>query len=226
MAAHGLDPALVHARMERMYRPQRAIYDLTRKFYLLGRDPLVDSIPARPGQRLLEIGCGTGRNLVRLGRRCPGVLLCGVEPARSMLELAARRLARRGFADRARLAYATAETLEPLRELGVEAFDHVLASYCLSIIEEPLPALERAVDLLVPGGTLHLVDFGPMDRLPSWAARAMRAWLARFGVRHRPEVRAELARGAAAGEGRLEARTIAGGYALTLRFTRAALAAA
>ena len=44
MAGTHLDPALVHARMERMYRPQRHIYDLTRRWYLLGRDRLLDAL--------------------------------------------------------------------------------------------------------------------------------------------------------------------------------------
>lgn len=220
MASRSLDPNLVHARMERMYRPQRLIYDLTRKWYLSGRDRLVDSIAARRGERVLEIGCGTGRNLVRLGRRCPGVLLCGVEPARSMLERAERQLAGAGLAPRARLVYGTAETIEPMRDFGVDGFDHVLASYCLSIIDDPLPALERALAALVPGGTLYVVDFGSMERLPGRAAAAMRAWLARFGVRHRPEVREALRRRAGAGEGRLEEAEIARAYAEILRFSR------
>lgn len=219
MATSSLDPADVHARMERMYRPQRHIYDLTRKGYLLGRDRLLDAIEAAPGARLLEIGCGTGRNLVRLGRRLPGVLLCGVEPSRSLHATAARALARNGLEGRARLAYATAETLDPLRDLGVPAFDHVVLSYCLSIIPDPLPALERAIAVLVPGGRLHLVDFGPMDGMPAAAAAVLRAWLERFGVRHRPEVAVELRRRAARGEGRLEEERLAGGYAELRRFT-------
>jgi S-adenosylmethionine-diacylgycerolhomoserine-N-methlytransferase len=221
MATRPFDPADVHDRMERMYRPQRHVYDLTRKWYLLGRDPLLDGIEARPGQRLLEIGCGTGRNLVRLGRRLPGVLLCGVEPARSMLATAAAALRRHGLAGRARLAYGTAQALDPARDLGVEAFDHVVLSYCLSIIERPLPALERAIEVLAPGGVLHLVDFGPMDGMPPWAAAGLRAWLERFGVHHRPEVGIELRRRAARGEGRLEETELAGGYAELRRLTLA-----
>lgn len=213
MATRPFDPAEVHDRMERMYRPQRHIYDLTRKWYLLGRDRLLDGIEAEPGACLLEIGCGTGRNLVRLGRRLPGVLLCGVEPSRSLLETAARTLVRHRLDGRARLVYGTAEILDPVRDFGVEAFDHVVSSYCLSIIERPLPALERAIRALAPGGVLHLVDFGPMDGLPRWAAAAMRAWLDRFGVRHRPEVWVELGRRAARGESRLERSRLAGGYA-------------
>ncbi len=226
MAGQTFDPALVHERMEKMYRPQRRIYDLTRKGYLLGRDRLLDSIAAPPGTRILEIGCGTGRNLVRLGRRLPGVLLCGVEPARSMLETAEAALARAGFAGRTRLAYATAESLDAERQLGARAFEHVVLSYCLSIVPEPLAALDRALDLLAPGGTLHLVDFGPMEGLPGWARAAMCAWLDRFGVRHRPEVAVELHRRAAHGEGRLEAESIAGGYAEVFRFARPGAAAA
>lgn len=219
MASRTLDPNLVHARMERMYRPQRLIYDLTRKWYLLGRDRLLDGITAPPGARILELGCGTGRNLVRLGRRLPGVLLCGVEPARSMLEVAERKLARAGLSPRARLAYATAESLQAEGDLGAAAFEHVVLSYCLSIVDAPLPVLERAVALLAPGGTLHIVDFGPMDGLPGWARAALCAWLDRFGVRHRPEVALALRERAARGESRLEEERLAGGYAELRRFT-------
>ena len=47
-------------RMDRMYRPQRYIYDLTRKPYLLGRDRLIAGLAAPDGGTILEIGCGTG----------------------------------------------------------------------------------------------------------------------------------------------------------------------
>ena len=51
--------------MDRMYRRQRHIYDLTRKFYLLGRDQMIDRLGPPADARVLEIGCGTGRNLIR-----------------------------------------------------------------------------------------------------------------------------------------------------------------
>lgn len=39
------------------------MYGLTRRYYLLGRDELLDRIAARPAGHVLEVGCGTARNL-------------------------------------------------------------------------------------------------------------------------------------------------------------------
>lgn len=52
------------AQMNRIYRRQRHVYDLTRKYYLLGCNRLIERLDVEPFQSVLEIGCGTGRNLV------------------------------------------------------------------------------------------------------------------------------------------------------------------
>ena len=57
------------AHMDGIYRYQRYIYDLTRKYYLLGRDRLLADLEPPDGGTILEIGCGTGRNLVLAARR-------------------------------------------------------------------------------------------------------------------------------------------------------------
>jgi S-adenosylmethionine-diacylgycerolhomoserine-N-methlytransferase len=54
--------------MDEMYRWTRYVYDFTRKYYLLGRDRLLRDMELKPGDRVLEIGCGTARNLIRLAR--------------------------------------------------------------------------------------------------------------------------------------------------------------
>ena len=59
-------------KMDKMYRRQRYFYDLTRKYYLLGRDRLLEKINVRAGENILEIGCGTGRNLIILAKKFPG----------------------------------------------------------------------------------------------------------------------------------------------------------
>lgn len=214
-AAEGA-PEDIRVRMDRMYRPQKYIYDLTRKYYLLGRDRLVDGLGARPGQRVLDIGCGTGRNLARTGRRYPGVRLYGLDAAAPMLELTASRLRRAGL--EAGLARGVAEAFDPAALFGVkDGFDHVTISYCLSMVDDPVAALRAARRQLRPGGTLHIVDFGDMTRLPSWFARAMRAWLARFHVRHRPEIETTLHALAAESCGSVETVEVGGRYALLFR---------
>ena len=55
--------------MDRMYRHQRYFYDLTRKYYLLGRDRLIREMKISGGENILEIGCGTARNLIILGEK-------------------------------------------------------------------------------------------------------------------------------------------------------------
>ena len=59
------------ALMDRIYRRQRYVYDLTRKYYLLGRDELIDRLAPPADGRVLEIGCGTARNLIAAARRWP-----------------------------------------------------------------------------------------------------------------------------------------------------------
>jgi S-adenosylmethionine-diacylgycerolhomoserine-N-methlytransferase len=215
-----LAPDDIRSRMDRMYRPQTLVYDLTRKYYLLGRDRLIAEMGARPGQAVLEVGCGTGRNLVAIGRRYPDVRLHGLDAAAPMLEVAEAKLRRAGL--EARLTRGVAEELEPRRGDAEPGFDHVVLSYVLSMVDDPVGAVRVAVGALRPGGTLHVVDFGDMAGLPAPAPALMRAWLARFGVRHRPEVEAALRELATAGGGhQQEAASIARGYALLLRFTRA-----
>lgn len=202
----------IRTRMDRMYGPQKHIYDLTRKYYLLGRDRLVAGLGAKPGQRILDVGCGTGRNLSLIGGRYPGVRLFGLDAATPMLERATARV------PEATLVRGTAETLDARALFGLDGgFDHIVISYCLSMVDEPEAAACAAVRSLAPGGTLHIVDFGDMAELPPWFRHAITAWLARFGVRHRPEVAASLQALAARPGWRLETADIAGHYALLAR---------
>ena len=63
-----MNDAAAAALMDRIYHRQRRYYDFTRKYYLLGRDRLIEGLAPPPGGRVLEIGCGTARNLVAAAR--------------------------------------------------------------------------------------------------------------------------------------------------------------
>ncbi len=78
--------------MDRMYRWTRFVYDLSRKYYLLGRDRLLRQMELAPGDRVLEIGCGTARNLIRLARRRRDVACYGLDVSTEMLATARRKV--------------------------------------------------------------------------------------------------------------------------------------
>lgn len=205
------------ARMDRMYAHQRHIYDLTRKLYLLGRDRLIDELPVRPGDCVAEIGCGTGRNLVALARRHPGVRFYGLDASAQMLVTAQRSLTRAGLDAHVRLAQGLAEDLDPNRTFGLaRPFDAIAISYVLSMIPSWPAAVERALDTLAPGGTLAIVDFGDQAKLPRWFRGVLRRWLALFGVEPRAKLPDYLVRAAGARGGHVSVDTLFGGYAWRL----------
>ncbi|MGA7806603.1 class I SAM-dependent methyltransferase, partial [Bradyrhizobium sp.] len=84
-------------RMNRMYRQQRHIYDATRRYYLLGRDRMIANLRPRADANVLEIGCGTGRNLVRAARLYPSARFFGIDVSTEMLTSAITAISRAGL---------------------------------------------------------------------------------------------------------------------------------
>jgi S-adenosylmethionine-diacylgycerolhomoserine-N-methlytransferase len=178
--------------MDRMYRRQRHVYDLTRKFYLLGRDRLIEGLNARGSDAILEIGCGTGRNLVAIASRYRQSRLYGVDVSAEMLTSAASAVERADLSGRVTLKQADAVTFDPVAGLGRGQFERVVISYCLSMIPVWPSVLKAALQLLPPGGELHIVDFGGQERLPRWCRFLLRAWLRLFHVTPRDDMEAVL----------------------------------
>src|SRR5215468_6214530 len=80
------------SKMDSMYRYQRYIYDPTRKFYLLGRDRLLDLMQVRTNDNVLEVGCGTGRNLAILAKKYPKATFYGLDASSVMLDAAKKKI--------------------------------------------------------------------------------------------------------------------------------------
>jgi S-adenosylmethionine-diacylgycerolhomoserine-N-methlytransferase len=175
-------------RMNRMYRRQRHIYDGTRRYYLLGRDQLIENLRPEACASVLEIGCGTGRNLVQAARRFPGAKLFGIDVSTEMLTSAIASISRRGLSSRIRVAHGDATGFDPQLLFGVPAFDHVMVSYSLSMIPAWTRVIESALSHLKPGGRLHIVDFGQQERLPGIARALLLRWLKMFDVTPRDDL--------------------------------------
>ncbi len=181
------------SRMNRMYRRQRHIYDGTRRYYLLGRDQLISGLKPAPGANVLEIGCGTGRNLVLAAGLYPDARFFGIDVSTEMLTSAITAISRRGMTGRIRVAHGDGTAFDPQLLFGLPSFDHVMISYSLSMIPDWRGVLQAAARRLTPGGRLHVVDFGNQERLPGIARALLLRWLAMFDVTPRDDLEAVLA---------------------------------
>src|SRR5205814_3201717 len=80
------------------YELQSGLYDATRWTFLYGRNRLIDSLNIRPGERILEIGCGTGRNFDLIQHYLQGTgELTGVDCSSPMLTKASQRIRTNGW---------------------------------------------------------------------------------------------------------------------------------
>ena len=180
--------------MDRMYRFQRHFYDASRRYYLLGRDRLLDRLTPSPGGSILEIGCGTGRNLIGAAQRYSHAKLFGIDISQEMLKTALGTVSRMGLDKRVHFACADATSFDPVAALGQHRFDRIYFSYTLSMVPDWQTALRHAFSLLASDGELHIVDFGQCEALARGVRTMLFRWLDLFHVSPRADLRNELAR--------------------------------
>jgi S-adenosylmethionine-diacylgycerolhomoserine-N-methlytransferase len=161
--------------LNKYYGASRWFYDVTRKYYLFGRDRVLEQLSQQSWHTLVEIGPGTGRNLRKIQASKSNILLGGVEASDAMLEYAKKRVPgihwKQGFA----------EDTDYTSLLGRRP-DRVLFSYCLSMVQEREAAIERARQSLSPRGEVVIVDFADLSGLPKPFGPALRKWLEAFHV--------------------------------------------
>ncbi len=117
----------------------------------------------RPGDRVLDLGCGPGNQLLHLARLHPGARFVGVDASRPMLRRARRTLDSGGAGG---VALRRGD-LTALRALPDAAFDCVTCTLSLHHLPD-LDALHRAARemsrVLRPGGGVYVADFGRLRR--------------------------------------------------------------
>jgi S-adenosylmethionine-diacylgycerolhomoserine-N-methlytransferase len=155
------------ARLKAYYHLHSRIYDATRWSFLFGRDEILrDLAEICPSpRRILEVGCGTGKNLKNLGKKYPSATLTGLDFSEDMLRVARRRL--EPYANRTRWMH-QAYTAPVARG---ESFDLVLFSYSLSMFNPGWSeAILAGLDDLSPSGCVAVVDFhySPLRWFRKW----------------------------------------------------------
>lgn len=176
------------ARVNRRSRKVRALYTIgSARWYDLFRrawtwltsrraeehfDRLTEAAVFK-GSCVLDVGCGTGYNLGRLGRlELPFSSYLGVDLTPAMLAIA-----RNEFADEARAEFAEMD----LHDLGTteQRFDVVLCTWVVSHLADPRAAFELAYKLLATGGrALFLVMSEPRRSVRWWFAPLARIFRA------------------------------------------------
>jgi S-adenosylmethionine-diacylgycerolhomoserine-N-methlytransferase len=147
-------------RLAAFYGPQAGQYDAFRERLLHGRAEMIDGLVAAlvetrgslAGAHVVELGGGTGRNLLFFGDRL------GELGRVDVVDLCAPLLdeARRRFADRGNVHVTEADACTWRPHQPVDA---VYFSYALTMIPDWRSALDNALAMLKPGGVLGVVDF-------------------------------------------------------------------
>lgn len=119
---------------------------------------LVEMAEIGPGERVLDVGTGTGGLALAIAASVPGVEVVGLDPDRLALRRAARRASARGHADRLRFDHGYGD------RLGHEddSFDHVVSAFAYHHVADAAKdaLLTGIARVLRPGGAVHLADFG------------------------------------------------------------------
>lgn len=206
--------------MDKMYRYQRYFYDLTRKYYLLGRDKLISQLEIKPGENILEIGCGTARNLAILSRKYPESYFFGLDASAVMLETALAKIKNKGLQN-IRFQNALADDFSFDETFGLDKpFDTVFFSYSISMIPTWEESISNALHNLKAGHSIYLVDFYDQRDLPKWFRKVLMGWLNQFHVKYPQDLIPHLKNLEKDNKGELEVKSIYKSYSFIARFRR------
>ena len=208
-------------RLNNLYRFQRHFYDLTRRFFLFGRDDLLRQMCVQPAESVLEVGCGTGRNLLKLSRLVPQARLFGLDAADEMLKTAGAKFDARDKAKQIILRQGLAEEFSFRKTFGQDVpFDKIFISYSLSMIPAWKKALRNALENLKSNGDLYVLDFWDGHGLPGWFNHLRAWWLGFFKVYYRPEFLEFLKKLQHEGAGRYTVQAVGTNYAFFAHFRK------
>jgi len=203
-----------------MYRRQRYFYDLTRKYYLLGRDRLIAQMNVRAGENVLEVGCGTGRNLIILAKKYPNANFLGLDASGEMLKTAQAKIDAENLKNTT-LEIALADDFDYKKTFNLEKpFDTIFFSYLISMIPTWKKSIANVLANLKFGGSFYIVDFYDQKEMPAWFRKILKSWLKQFHVEFRGDLLPRLEDFERQGLGKLEITSIARRYAFIAGFQK------
>ena len=129
-----------------------------------GRIKAIERMGIKPGDRVLEVGVGSGINAALYPRDCS---VTGIDLSDVMLEKARERIARKGVRNVQLLEMDAAEMKFP-----DHTFDVVYAPYVISVVPDPIAVVKEMRRVCTPGGRMVIVNhFRSQSRVGAWMER-------------------------------------------------------
>jgi phosphatidylethanolamine/phosphatidyl-N-methylethanolamine N-methyltransferase len=173
--------------VRKVYRGLSSVYDLTFGPTLHpGRMQAIRKLKIQPGERVLEVGVGTGINAAMYPPHCH---VTGIDLSASMLERARERLTRKGITN-VRLFEMDATRLR----FADDSFDLVYAPYVISVVPDPVAVAREMRRVCRPGGRfIFLNHFRSPNALVASVERAISPFTVHIGFKSDVDLPAFLA---------------------------------
>ncbi len=206
--------------MDKMYRHQRYFYDITRKYYLLGRDKLIAQMDVKEGENVLEVGCGTARNLIILAKKYPATNFFGLDASSEMLKTSQIKVDSKKIKN-INLQVALADDFTYQKTFGLsEPFDTIYFSYSISMIPTWRESIANGLANLKSGRSFYIVDFYDQKDLPKAFQKILQGWLKQFHVQFWGDLMPHLESLEKEGLGKLEIIPLYKRYSFIAKFTK------
>lgn len=152
VSARAMDKrAMDNQMIKRAYAMLSPVYDVIfDKIFHPGRVRAIDLLQIKPGDRILEVGVGTGLNLPLYPEQCS---ITGIDISEEMLKKAQERAQGRPRQE-IQLAVMDASSLQ----FPDSSFDHVIATYVISVVPDPVKTLTEMQRVCRPGGHLVILN--------------------------------------------------------------------
>jgi phosphatidylethanolamine/phosphatidyl-N-methylethanolamine N-methyltransferase len=161
----------------RVYEKLASVYDVIFGPTLHpGRLVAIERMAIRPGDRVLEVGVGTGINTLLYPAGCH---VTGIDLSSSMLEKARERVVREGLKN-VRLMEMDAANLT----FADDAFDIVYAPYLVSVVPDPVQVVREMRRVCRPGGRIIILNhFRSANQVLSYVERAISPFTVHIGFK-------------------------------------------